>query len=54
MQDVKLEKILGPSRDGQWLDDEESTALRGEGEEEEEENDSGSDGQSRFYSVVIT
>lgn len=55
VQDVKLEKILGPSRDGQWLADEESTALREEGEEEEEEeNDSGSDGQSRFYSVVIT
>ena len=51
MQDVKLEKILGPSREGQWLDDEESTALRGEGQVEEEENGSGSDGQSRFFSL---
>uniref|UniRef100_A0A8D0B1C1 Chromodomain helicase DNA binding protein 1-like n=1 Tax=Sander lucioperca TaxID=283035 RepID=A0A8D0B1C1_SANLU len=37
VQDVKLEKILGPSRQGQWVD-EDFTSLR-EKEEEEEEND---------------
>ncbi|CAK6956184.1 chromodomain-helicase-DNA-binding protein 1-like [Scomber scombrus] len=45
VKDVQLEKILGASRDGQWVDDEDSTSLTGE--EEEEENDS--DGQSHMY-----
>lgn len=45
VQDVKLEKILGPSRGGQWVD-EDFTSLR-EGEEEEE-NGSESDAQSMF------
>ncbi|XP_037325188.2 chromodomain-helicase-DNA-binding protein 1-like isoform X2 [Pungitius pungitius] len=40
--EVKLEKILGPSRDGQWEDED----LRGEEEEEEEEE---SDGQNHMY-----
>uniref|UniRef100_A0A3Q3M8V1 Chromodomain helicase DNA binding protein 1-like n=1 Tax=Mastacembelus armatus TaxID=205130 RepID=A0A3Q3M8V1_9TELE len=35
VQDVKLEKILGSSRGGQWVDDEDSTSLR---EEEQEQN----------------
>uniref|UniRef100_A0A3Q3GMA7 Chromodomain helicase DNA binding protein 1-like n=1 Tax=Labrus bergylta TaxID=56723 RepID=A0A3Q3GMA7_9LABR len=48
VQDVKLEKILGPSCDGQWVDDEDVSSLRGE-EEEEEENDSESDGQTHMY-----
>lgn len=47
VQDVKLEKILGPSRQGQWVD-EDFTSLR-EKEEEEEENGSESDGQSMFH-----
>nr|XP_046246610.1 chromodomain-helicase-DNA-binding protein 1-like isoform X2 [Scatophagus argus] len=47
VQDVKLEKILGPSHDGQWVDDEDFTSLREE--EEEEENLSGSDGQNHMY-----
>lgn len=47
VQDVKLEKILGPSRDGQWVDDEDSTSLREEGEEAE--SNSASDGQSMFF-----
>ncbi|KAG7228860.1 hypothetical protein INR49_008638 [Caranx melampygus] len=50
VQDVKIEKILGLSCEGRWLDDEESTALRGEGEVEEEESGSGSDGQRKDYS----
>lgn len=45
VQDVKLEKILGPSRDGQWVEEEVSSSLM---EEEEEETRSDSDGQSRF------
>ncbi|XP_040896882.1 chromodomain-helicase-DNA-binding protein 1-like [Toxotes jaculatrix] len=49
IQDVKLEKILGPSHDGQWLDEEDSTSLREEEEEEEEENGSESDGQNHMY-----
>lgn len=46
VQDVELEKILGPSRDGQWADDEDFTAPREE--EEEEEDGSDSDGPSMF------
>lgn len=46
VQDVKLEKILGPSRGGQWVD-EDFTSLR-EGEEEEE-NGSESDAQNHMY-----
>lgn len=52
VQDVKLEKILGLSHDGQWVDDEDSTSLREE-EEEEEETSSENDGQSMFYHPVI-
>ncbi|XP_037626982.1 chromodomain-helicase-DNA-binding protein 1-like isoform X2 [Sebastes umbrosus] len=51
VQDVKLEKILGPSRDGQWVD-EDLTSLREEEEEEEdeeEENGSESDRQNHMY-----
>ncbi|CAJ1059887.1 chromodomain-helicase-DNA-binding protein 1-like [Xyrichtys novacula] len=48
VQDVKLEKILGASSDGQWLEDEEVNTLR-ENEEEEEEDDSDSEGQNHMY-----
>ncbi|KAM3619606.1 uncharacterized protein V6R79_010783 [Siganus canaliculatus] len=47
VQDVNLEKILGLSRDGEWVDDEESTPLREE--EEEEESSSESEGQNHMY-----
>lgn len=40
VHDVNLEKILGPSRDGRWLD-EDLTASRRESEEEEEHSSSG-------------
>lgn len=50
VQDVKLEKILGPSRDGQWVEEEVSSSLM---EEEEEETRSDSDGQSRFFSSKL-
>uniref|UniRef100_A0A7N8WZ55 Chromodomain helicase DNA binding protein 1-like n=1 Tax=Mastacembelus armatus TaxID=205130 RepID=A0A7N8WZ55_9TELE len=46
VQDVKLEKILGSSRGGQWVDDEDSTSLR---EEEQEQNSPESDGQNHMY-----
>ncbi|XP_022614805.1 chromodomain-helicase-DNA-binding protein 1-like isoform X1 [Seriola dumerili] len=49
IQDVKLEKILGLSRDGQWVDDEDSLREEEEEEEEEEKNGSGSDGQNHMY-----
>uniref|UniRef100_A0A667XVR9 Chromodomain helicase DNA binding protein 1-like n=1 Tax=Myripristis murdjan TaxID=586833 RepID=A0A667XVR9_9TELE len=50
IQDVDLGKILGHSRDGQWVADEDSTLLRGEEEEEEEEEkDSESEGQNHMY-----
>lgn len=52
VQDVKLEKILGPSHDGQWVDDEDSTSLREE--EEEEESRSDSDEQSMFLTACST
>uniref|UniRef100_A0AAQ5Z0Q0 Chromodomain-helicase-DNA-binding protein 1-like n=1 Tax=Amphiprion ocellaris TaxID=80972 RepID=A0AAQ5Z0Q0_AMPOC len=39
IQDVKLEKILGPSRDNEWVDDEDCTPLMEEEEEEEDETD---------------
>ncbi|KAM6921156.1 chromodomain-helicase-DNA-binding protein 1-like [Xenentodon cancila] len=45
VQEVKLEKILGPSRGGHWVDDEDFTPLEGE----EEETGSDSDGQSHMY-----
>ena len=44
VQDIKLEKILGLSRNSQWVDDEDLTPFKEE--DEEEENDS--DGQSMF------
>ncbi|XP_038572528.1 chromodomain-helicase-DNA-binding protein 1-like [Micropterus salmoides] len=47
VQDVKLEKILGPSCDGQWLDDEDFTSLREE--DEEEESSSECDRQNHMY-----
>ncbi|XP_041648229.1 chromodomain-helicase-DNA-binding protein 1-like isoform X2 [Cheilinus undulatus] len=49
VQDVKLEKILGPSRDGQWVDDDDEEVNSLREEEEEEENDSESDGQNHMY-----
>ncbi|KAM9357554.1 chromodomain-helicase-DNA-binding protein 1-like [Symphorus nematophorus] len=50
VQDVKLESILGPSRDGLWVDDEDLTSVREEEEEEEEEEDSSeSDKQNHMY-----
>lgn len=45
VQDVKLEKILGLSRDGHWVDESTSHTV-------DEEDDSESDGQSRFYYPV--
>ncbi|XP_029988400.1 chromodomain-helicase-DNA-binding protein 1-like isoform X2 [Sphaeramia orbicularis] len=47
VQDVKLENILGPSRDGLWVDDEHNTIA--EGNEEDEEASSESDGQNHIY-----
>ncbi|XP_030288036.1 chromodomain-helicase-DNA-binding protein 1-like [Sparus aurata] len=47
VQDVKLEQILGPSRDGQWVADEDFTSLKEE--VEEEESTSESDGQNHMY-----
>ncbi|XP_076004763.1 chromodomain-helicase-DNA-binding protein 1-like [Genypterus blacodes] len=47
VQDVELRKILGPSRDGHWVDDEDSAVP--EGEEEEDENGTESDGQHHMY-----
>ncbi|XP_036969824.1 chromodomain-helicase-DNA-binding protein 1-like isoform X4 [Acanthopagrus latus] len=47
VQDVKLEQILGPSRDGQWVADEDFTSLKKEVEEEESISDS--DGQNHMY-----
>lgn len=40
VHDVNLEKILGPSRDGRW-GDEDFTTTRRESEEEEEHSSSG-------------
>lgn len=47
VQDVKLEKILGPSRDGQWVDDDSVASLREEAGVEESDLDS--DAQSTSY-----
>ncbi|KAM9763192.1 chromodomain-helicase-DNA-binding protein 1-like [Menidia menidia] len=47
IQDVKLEKILGLSCDGQWADDEDYTPLNEE--EEEDESESDSDMQNHMY-----
>lgn len=49
VQEVKLEKILGASRDGRWLDGEEkSSSFR-----EDEEDDSESEEQSTFESFPL-
>lgn len=40
VHDVNLEKILGPSRDGQWVDEDLATSRR-ESEEDEEHSSSG-------------
>lgn len=47
IQEVKLEKILGSSRGGQWMDDEDLSLLKEE-EEEDEEDRSESEVQSMF------
>ncbi|XP_012716707.2 chromodomain-helicase-DNA-binding protein 1-like isoform X1 [Fundulus heteroclitus] len=39
IQEVKLEKILGQSRDGQWVDDDELSSLEEEEEEVEDEDE---------------
>ncbi|XP_035033235.1 chromodomain-helicase-DNA-binding protein 1-like [Hippoglossus stenolepis] len=50
VQDVKLKKILGPTRSGQWVDDEDSTALKEDEEEEEDDGRSSEfDGQNHMY-----
>uniref|UniRef100_A0A3Q0QVI7 Chromodomain helicase DNA binding protein 1-like n=1 Tax=Amphilophus citrinellus TaxID=61819 RepID=A0A3Q0QVI7_AMPCI len=50
IQDVKLEKILGPSHDGQWMDDEDYSKLEeNEDEEEEELKGSETEGQNHMY-----
>ncbi|XP_033821447.1 chromodomain-helicase-DNA-binding protein 1-like isoform X2 [Periophthalmus magnuspinnatus] len=46
VQEVKLEKILGLSNNGQWLDDEASTAAKGT---EEEESGSEFEGPNHMY-----
>lgn len=46
IQEVKLEKILGSSQGGQWMDDEDLSLLK---EEEEEEDRSESEVKSMFY-----
>ncbi|XP_077964885.1 chromodomain-helicase-DNA-binding protein 1-like isoform X3 [Gasterosteus aculeatus] len=50
--EVKLEKILGPSRDGQWADED----LRGEEEEEkeEEEEEEESDGKNDHVNLKLS
>ncbi|XP_068175197.1 chromodomain-helicase-DNA-binding protein 1-like isoform X2 [Antennarius striatus] len=47
VQDVELEKILGPSRGAEWVEDEDFPLLREE--EEAEENHSDSDGPNHMY-----
>ncbi|TKS74852.1 Chromodomain-helicase-DNA-binding protein 1-like [Collichthys lucidus] len=47
VQDVKLEKILGPSHDGQWVDNEDFASLREE--KEEDESSSECDGLNHMY-----
>ncbi|XP_047231772.1 chromodomain-helicase-DNA-binding protein 1-like isoform X2 [Girardinichthys multiradiatus] len=47
IEEVKLEKILGPSRDGQWVDDDELSPSKQE--EDEVENESDSDAQNHMY-----
>lgn len=47
VQEVKLENILGLSRDGQWIDDEDYAAVKGD--EDDEESPSESDGQNHMY-----
>lgn len=47
VQEVKLENILGLSKNGQWLDNEDSAAVKGN--DEEEENSSDSEGQNHMY-----
>uniref|UniRef100_M4ANA1 Chromodomain helicase DNA binding protein 1-like n=1 Tax=Xiphophorus maculatus TaxID=8083 RepID=M4ANA1_XIPMA len=45
IQEVRLEKILGPSQDGQWVDDDDGFSPL----EEEVENESDSDEQNHMY-----
>lgn len=52
VQDVRLEKILGPSRDGQWAEEELSGSLVEEPQEDEARSDS--DGQSRVFFFLKT
>ncbi|XP_029939677.1 chromodomain-helicase-DNA-binding protein 1-like isoform X2 [Salarias fasciatus] len=47
IQEIKLEKIVGSSRDGQWVEDEEQSPLREE--EEDEEEDAEVEGQDHMY-----
>lgn len=49
VQDVQLEKILGPSRDGQWVEDKDTASPR---EEEEDRRDS--EEQSMFHTGCLT
>lgn len=51
VQAVELEKILGASRGGQWLEEDEPSSLTAE--PEEEENSSDADGQSGFEIFLI-
>lgn len=51
VQEVELEKILGASRGGQWVEDEVPSSLMEE--PEEEENPSDADGQSGFEIFVM-
>lgn len=52
VQDVQLEKILGPSRDGQWVEDKDTASPREEAVEEEDRRDS--EEQSMFHTGCLT
>ncbi|XP_077391159.1 chromodomain-helicase-DNA-binding protein 1-like [Festucalex cinctus] len=49
VQDVKLEKILGASRDGHWMVDQDDVVEEPSSLQEEEDGDSESDGQNHMY-----
>jgi len=52
IQDVDLRLILGQSRDGQWLTDEEHVKLN-ESDEEENEDMEGQSTTLSFFSVIL-
>lgn len=52
IQDVDLRLILGQSRDGQWLTDEENVKLN-ESDEEEDEDMEGQSATLSFFAVIL-